>query len=51
MRLFLFDVDGTLLTARGAGRAAFKQALERIFGTAEGLDAYDLRGKTDQRVV
>ena len=51
MRLFLFDVDGTLLTARGAGRAAFKEALKRTFGTAEGLDAYDLRGKTDQRVV
>ena len=51
MRLFLFDVDGTLLTARGAGRAAFKQALERTFGTAGALDAYDLRGKTDQRVV
>src|SRR5438034_402728 len=51
VRLFLFDVDGTLLTARGAGRAAFKEALNRTFGTAEGLDAYDLRGKTDQRVV
>src|SRR3989442_11058721 len=51
VRLFLFDVDGTLLTARGAGRAAFKEALKRTFGTAEGLDAYDLRGKTDQRVV
>src|SRR5205823_5892912 len=38
-------------SACGAGRAAFKRALKRTFGTAEGLDAYDLRGKTDQRVV
>jgi phosphoglycolate phosphatase-like HAD superfamily hydrolase len=51
VRLFLFDVDGTLLTARGAGRAAFKQALEQTFGTAGALDAYDLRGKTDPRIV
>src|SRR3989442_14924807 len=38
VRLFLFDVDGTLLTARGAGRAAFKEALKRTFGTAQGLE-------------
>src|SRR2546426_4286136 len=51
VRLFLFDIDGTLLVARGAGRAAFKQALERTYGTAGALDAYDLRGKTDPRIV
>ena len=51
MRLFLFDIDGTLLTARGAGRAAFKRALERTYGTAGALDTYDLRGKTDPRIV
>ena len=51
MRLFLFDIDGTLLIARGAGRAAFRQALERTYGTAGALDVYDLRGKTDPRIV
>ena len=51
MRLLLFDVDGTLLSARGAGRRAVKVALERIYGTAGAIDAYDLRGKTDQRIV
>ena len=51
MRLFLFDVDGTLLTARGAGRAALRRALERTYGTAGALDAYDLRGRTDPRIV
>ncbi len=51
MRLFLFDVDGTLLSARGLGRAAFKTALERVFGTAGALDQYDLRGKTDPRII
>lgn len=27
-RLFLFDVDGTLVSARGAGRTAMARALE-----------------------
>jgi len=51
MRLLLFDVDGTLVSARGAGRRAFKAALERVFGTAGAIDEYDLRGRTDQRIV
>ena len=51
MRLFLFDVDGTLVTARGAGRAAFARALQVTYGTAGAVDAYDFRGKTDPRIV
>src|SRR2546430_17394506 len=31
--------------------AAFRQALERTYGTAGALDVYDLRGKTDPRIV
>ena len=51
MRLFLFDIDGTLISARGLGRAALKTALERVFGTAGAIDEYDLRGKTDPRIL
>ncbi len=51
MRLLLFDVDGTLLSARGAGRRAVKTALELVYGTGGAIDGYDLRGKTDQRIV
>jgi phosphoglycolate phosphatase-like HAD superfamily hydrolase len=51
MRLVLFDVDGTLITARGAGRRAIKRALERVFGTTGALDGYDMSGKTDPRIV
>ena len=51
MRLLLFDVDGTLLRSAGAGRRAVKAALERVYGTGAGIDAYDLGGKTDQRIV
>jgi phosphoglycolate phosphatase-like HAD superfamily hydrolase len=52
VRLFLFDIDGTLVTARGAGREAFVRALEAVYGTAgTGGDGYDFRGKTDPRIL
>ena len=51
MKLVLFDIDGTLITSRGAGRRAMRTALERVFGTAGGIDQYDLSGRTDTRIV
>lgn len=51
MRLLLFDIDGTLLTVRGAGRRALKSALDLVYGISGDIDGYDLRGKTDQRIV
>src|SRR5262245_21420518 len=51
MRLLLFDIDGTLLSARGAGRRAVKSALEEVYGTGGAIEHYDLGGKTDQRIV
>lgn len=51
MKLVLFDIDGTLITSRGAGRRAMKSALERVFGEAGGIDQYDLGGRTDTRIV
>ena len=52
MRLFLFDIDGTLVTARGAGRTAFNRALLEVFGTVGPAEAgYDFRGRTDLRIL
>ncbi|HEY3064830.1 MAG TPA: HAD family hydrolase [Methylomirabilota bacterium] len=51
MRLFLFDIDGTLVRARGAGRVAIQRALVATYGTAGAIDGYDFRGKTDPRIV
>jgi phosphoglycolate phosphatase len=51
VRLYLFDIDGTLVSARGAGRIALTNALVQTFGTAGAVDTYDFRGKTDQRIV
>lgn len=51
MKLVLFDIDGTLITSRGAGRRAMRTALDQVFGAAGGIDQYDLRGRTDTRIV
>jgi phosphoglycolate phosphatase-like HAD superfamily hydrolase len=51
VRLFLFDIDGTLLTAHGAGRRALTSAMVATYGTAGDVDRYDFRGKTDPRIV
>jgi phosphoglycolate phosphatase len=51
VKLVLFDIDGTLITSRGAGRRAMRSALERVFGSAGGIDEYDLSGRTDTRIV
>jgi phosphoglycolate phosphatase-like HAD superfamily hydrolase len=51
VRLFLFDVDGTLVTARGAGRRAMTAALHEVYGTAGTIDAHDFRGTTDLKAV
>jgi phosphoglycolate phosphatase len=51
VKLILFDVDGTLLTASGAGRRALEQALRDIYGTAGPIDRYDFRGATDPQII
>jgi phosphoglycolate phosphatase-like HAD superfamily hydrolase len=51
VRLFLFDIDGTLVTVRGAGRTAFARALEQTYGTAGTIERFDFRGRTDLSIV
>lgn len=51
MRLLLFDVDGTLVSARGAGRRAIGRALEAVYGVTGPIGSYDFRGKTDPQIV
>jgi phosphoglycolate phosphatase-like HAD superfamily hydrolase len=51
MRLYLFDVDGTLVNAGGVGRVAVTNALKEVYGTTGAIDGYDFRGRTDPRIV
>jgi phosphoglycolate phosphatase-like HAD superfamily hydrolase len=51
MRLFLFDIDGTLINAHGVGHRALVYAMETVFGTPGDHEAYDWRGKTDRQIV
>ena len=50
MRVVLFDIDGTLLSSRGAGRRAMEAALVAHFGTA-GPSGYRYDGKTDRQIA
>jgi phosphoglycolate phosphatase len=49
---FLFDIDGTLLRAGGAGRRAFTRAMEDLAGpVAEPVHAMKFDGMTDRMIV
>ncbi|MFN8448059.1 MAG: HAD hydrolase-like protein [Anaerolineae bacterium] len=51
MRLILFDIDGTLVWTRGAGRAATERAMIEVFGTCGALAAHKFGGKTDWQTL
>ncbi len=51
MRLFLFDIDGTLIWSHGAGRLELTRALVATYGTVGPVEGYDFRGKTDPCIV
>ena len=50
-RVLLFDIDGTLLTADGAGRRALSRAFQDVCGRAEAVADIDFRGMTDVLIV
>ena len=51
MRLFLFDIDGTLISGHGVGRRALTRAMREVYGTPGAYEGYDFRGMTDPRIV
>ena len=51
LRLVLFDIDGTLLSAGRVFREALKSALVATFGTAGDMANYEFSGRTDREIV
>ena len=50
-RLFLFDIDGTLITSGGAGEAALIAAMDQRFGVVEDFAGISLAGATDALIA
>jgi|YNPMSStandDraft_1061717.scaffolds.fasta_scaffold94599_1 phosphoglycolate phosphatase-like HAD superfamily hydrolase len=48
---YLFDIDGTLLHARGIGRQAFEIALQKVMGKPYSLQNEDFSGRTDRDIL
>ena len=51
MRPVLFDLDGTLLTAHGAGRQAVESALSDALGRPVSSEGVSFSGKTDLQIL
>lgn len=51
MKLILFDIDGTLISDRGASREAFASALREVYGYNGDLGRYDFSGRTDPQIT
>jgi len=50
-RLFLFDIDGTLITSGGAGETALTRAMKTRFGVEEDFQGIVLAGATDALIA
>ena len=50
-KLLLFDIDGTILSTKGAPRTAMKRVLERRFNHFNFDDSYNYSGRTDWQIV
>jgi len=50
-KLFLFDIDGTLLTSGGAGEKALRLAMKDRFGRDDDLSKIEIAGRTDSGIA
>ncbi len=51
MHVCLFDIDGTLISSGGAGKAALEDALAEVFGIPHAIEKLSLSGRTDRAIV
>jgi len=50
-RLYLFDIDGTLITTGGSARLAMARAFERAFGVVDGFKGVEFTGRSDLAIL
>ncbi len=51
MHICLFDIDGTLVSSGGAGKAAMEAALQTEFGATAGAVGVPFSGRTDRAIL
>jgi phosphoglycolate phosphatase len=49
-RIFLFDIDNTLLNSAGAGGRAMNLAFRDLFGIEDGFEGVEFSGRTDSSI-
>ncbi len=50
-RLYLFDIDGTLIDSGGAGSGAMRAAFAALWGIADGFVGIEFTGRSDRAIV
>ena len=50
-RLYLFDIDGTLITSGGAGENSFRDAVIEVCGGDAALEGVNFAGNTDTGIA
>jgi phosphoglycolate phosphatase-like HAD superfamily hydrolase len=51
MHVCLFDIDGTLISSGGAGKAALEMALATEFGVTHTIEKLQLSGRSDRAII
>jgi phosphoglycolate phosphatase len=51
MHVCLFDIDGTLISSGGAGKAALERALAAEFGVTHSIEKLQLSGRSDRAIM
>src|SRR5437868_6696580 len=51
MHVVLFDIDGSLLSSGGAGKAALEMGLAEEYGITGALERMKLSGRTDTAII
>ena len=49
-KIFLFDIDNTLLNSGGAGGRAMNLAFRDLFGVEDGFEGVEFSGRTDSSI-